>query len=110
MGQSKWSDLDAALAQAERAVPEDFTPYYRAASECLQRKLELPRAERYLRKYLSQEPEPRSPSLGMAHWKLGLVLEQEGRKSDAITELQAAVKLDAPGAKADLKRISSAKA
>jgi tetratricopeptide (TPR) repeat protein len=111
VGQSKWSELDPQLAQAEKVDPEDFTPYFRAASECLERKLELPRAETYLRKYLSQEPEPRSPSLGVAHWKLGLVLEQEGRKADAITELQSAVKLDAiPAAKADLKRVASGKA
>jgi tetratricopeptide (TPR) repeat protein len=105
--QSKWSELDATLGQAEQADAEDFAPYFRAATECLERKVELPRAERYLRKYLTQEAEPRSPSLGMAHWKLGLVLEQEGRKAEAIAELQAAVKLGGSAAvKADLRRVA----
>jgi tetratricopeptide (TPR) repeat protein len=108
--ESKWSELDAELEQAEKIDPEDFTPYFRAASECLERKLELPRAEKYLRKYLTQEAEPRSPSMATAHWKLGLVLEQEGRKGDAISELQAAVKMEPiAGAKADLKRVTAGK-
>ena len=104
--QDKWTDLDAALAQAEKADSDNLYPYYRAAHNCLGRKVELPRAERYLRKYLAQEPEPHSPSLAAAHWRLGLVLEQEGRKPEAIAELQQAVKLDANSpAKADWKRL-----
>ena len=104
--QDKWAELDGVLAQAEKSDPDNLNPYYRAANNCLVRKVELPRAERYLRKYLSQEPEAETATLATAHWKLGLVLEQEGRKPDAIAELQAAVKLDSnSGAKADLKRL-----
>ena len=104
--QDKWSDLDATLTQAGNADPDNLLPYFRAANNCLSRKVELPRAERYFRKYLLQEPEPRQPSLAVAHWRLGLVLEQQGRKSEAVAELQEAVKLDATSpAKADLKRL-----
>jgi tetratricopeptide (TPR) repeat protein len=104
--QDKWADLDAVLAQAEKSDGDNLFPYYRAANNCLGRKVELPRAERYLRKYLTQEPEPRTPSLAAAHWRLGLVLEQQGRKAEAIGELQQAMKLDANSpAKADLKRL-----
>jgi tetratricopeptide (TPR) repeat protein len=104
--QDKWTDLDVALAQAEKADPDNLLPDYRAANNCLARKVELPRAERYLRKYLTQEPEPRQPSLAAAHWRLGLVLEQQGRKPETIAELQQAVKLDANSpAKTDLKRL-----
>jgi len=104
--QDKWTELDAALAQSEKADPDNLFPYYRAANNCLTRKVELPRAERYVRKYLTQEPEPRQPSLAAAHWRLGLVLEQQGRTPEAIAELQQAVKLDANSpAKADLKRL-----
>ena len=102
----KWTDLEAVLVQAEKADPDDFNPYFRAANNCLDRKVELPRAERYFRKYLTLEPEPESPSLAAAHWRLGLVLEQQGRKLDAIAELQQAVKLDANSpARADWKRL-----
>jgi tetratricopeptide (TPR) repeat protein len=104
--QDKWTDLDAVLAQAEKADPDNLWPYFRAANNCLARKVELPRAERYLRKFLTQEPEPHTPSLATAHWRLGLVLEQQGRKPEAIAELQQAVKLDVNSpAKADLKRL-----
>jgi tetratricopeptide (TPR) repeat protein len=104
--EDKWTELDAALAQAEKADSDNLVPYYRAANNCLVRKVELPRAERYFRKYLSQEPEPETPGLANTHWRLALVLEQEGRKPDAIAELQTAIKMDANSpAKADLKRL-----
>lgn len=104
--QDRWADLDAVLAQAEKADPDNLVPYYRAANNSLVRKVELPRAERYFRKYLAQEPEAQMPSHAVAHWRLGLLLEQEGRKQDAIAELQTAAKMDTNSpAKADLKRL-----
>jgi len=102
----QWADLDAFLAQAEKTVPDCLLPYSRAANNCLGRKLELPRAERYFRKYLTQEPEPNMPNFANIHWRLGLVMEQMGRKADAIAEWQAAVKLDPNSqAKQELKRV-----
>jgi tetratricopeptide (TPR) repeat protein len=104
--QDKWTELDTTLAQAEKADPDNLIPYYRAANNCLSRKVELPRAERYFRKYLSQEPEPETSTHANTHWRLGLVLEQEGRKPEAIAEFQTAVKMDPNSpAKADLKRL-----
>jgi len=105
--QDQWAEVDATLAQAEKAVPDNFAPHYRAANNCLARKVELPRAERYFRKYLTIEPEPGSASHATAHWRLGLALEQQGRKAEAITEVQAAVQLDPKleDAKKDLKRL-----
>lgn len=68
---------------------------------------DLPRAERYLRKYLTQEAEAESPSHAAARWRLGLVLEQPGRKAEAISEIEAAVKAEPSiePAKKDLKRL-----
>jgi tetratricopeptide (TPR) repeat protein len=105
--QDQWSALDAALAASEQNVPDNLQPFFRSANVCLGKGIELLRAERYLRKYLSQEPEPNAQSHGRAHWRLGLVLEKEGRKSDAIAELQSAVKMEPglAGAKEDLKRL-----
>jgi hypothetical protein len=53
------------------------------------------------------DPEPGSPGLAIAHCRLGLVLEQIGRKADAIRELETSVKGDGANAqaKADLKRL-----
>jgi tetratricopeptide (TPR) repeat protein len=102
----RWTELDAALAEAEKAVPDNLTPYLRAGGECFSRGVELARAEGYIRKYLTQEPEPNSASHAQAHWRLGLVLEKQGRKAEAITELQTSVKMDPNSpAKQDLKRL-----
>jgi len=105
--QKQWSDLDAVLSEAEAAIPDDFNPYYVAANMLLSTKEDLPRAERYLRKYLSQEREAGTPSHPVAEWRLGLVLEQQGRKPEAVASIEAAVKADPnlDQAKKDLKRL-----
>ena len=103
--QGKWTDLDRALADAEKAIPDNLTPHYRAAVNCLSMSQELPRAEQYIRKYLGQEPEPNMPSAAEAHWRLGHVLEKLNRKPEAIAEYQTAVKMDPESpAKQDLKK------
>lgn len=78
--EQRWKDLDSVLADSEKNVPDNLRPYYRAAEALLAGNRDLPRAERYFRKYLSQEPEPDSPTLAEAQKQLGLVLEKEGRK------------------------------
>jgi len=104
--QEKWADLDSALAQAEKGVPDDLTPYFRAGVVCVARNDQASRAERYFRKYLTQEPEPFSAKPAFAHWRLGQALEKQGHKAEAIGEWQAAVKLDPEcPAKQDLKRV-----
>ncbi|HEV2175991.1 MAG TPA: tetratricopeptide repeat protein [Terriglobia bacterium] len=102
-----WSSLDSALAEAARNVSDDFSPYYQAGRVLLENGQNLPRAERYFRKYLTQEPEGGAPSLAQAHWRLGLTLGKEGRKADAVSELQTAVRLkpDLQEAKKDLDRL-----
>jgi hypothetical protein len=43
----------------------------------------------------------------VAHWWLGLILEKQGKEADALSELQAATKLDPrfDQAQKDLKRL-----
>ena len=62
----RWADLDAILGQSEKAVPDDFAPYYQAANILIQDGSDRPRATAYLRKYLSQEPEGRQPTRAQA--------------------------------------------
>jgi tetratricopeptide (TPR) repeat protein len=57
-----WDALDALLSSASTAVPDDLTPYYRAAERLLADNREPLRAERYLRMYLSQPPEGNRPT------------------------------------------------
>jgi tetratricopeptide (TPR) repeat protein len=103
---SDWTALDAILAQAAKEVPDDLAPQYYAAERLLDAKGDASRAERYLRAYLTQEPEGNEPSVGEAHWKLGRALEARGQVQPAIAEMEQAVRLD-PGSPAahDLKRL-----
>jgi len=69
----RWADLDAILGQSEKAVPDDFAPFYQAANILIQDGSDRPRAIAYLRKYLSQEPEGREPTRAQAQALLGVV-------------------------------------
>jgi tetratricopeptide (TPR) repeat protein len=103
----KWADLDALMAQVDRTTPEDLSPYYYAALRLRLDNKDFQRAERYLRKYLSQEPEGDTPSLPLAHWELGLTLEKLGRRAEAARELElvAAAKPHWEQVRKDLKRV-----
>jgi tetratricopeptide (TPR) repeat protein len=102
-----WTELEAVLAAAEKEVPDDLTPCYRAAVEIITRGRELPRAEGLLRTYLASEPEGNAPTPADAHWQLGLVLEKEERQPEAIREWHQSLRLDPNSpAKRELKRIS----
>jgi tetratricopeptide (TPR) repeat protein len=105
----RWTELDAILDEAEKKIPDNLSPYLRAATQLTNLGKDLPRAERYARKYLTQEPEPNSTSTAAAHWRLAQVLEKQGRKADAIAELQTATKLDPKleQAQKDLKRLKT---
>jgi tetratricopeptide (TPR) repeat protein len=107
--QERWTDLDAVLAEAEQQIPDNLSPYLRVAGTLQNTGKDLARAERYARKYLSQPPEPTASSHAVAHWRLGLVLEKEGRKADAVAELETATKLDPKfePAQKDLKRLKA---
>jgi len=105
--QARWQDLDTIIAQAEKAVPDNPAPYFFAARVLSGSGKDNARAERYLLKYLSAEPEINGPSFAQARWRLGLVYEKMGRKADAIREIETALRLnpDMDDAKKDLKRI-----
>lgn len=103
----RWADLDTVLSQAEKAVPDDLTPYYQAAEGLIEIGQDLPRAERYLNRYMAQEPEGREPEQGQARWLLASLYEKSGRTPDAIRELEAAIRIspDFEPAKKDLRRL-----
>jgi tetratricopeptide (TPR) repeat protein len=107
--QKRWDDAAKIVTRAEGAIPDDLTPYVIAARGMLRQGLELPRAEANLRKYITQtqEPEAGAPLAAGAHWSLALVYEKEGRKADARSELETALRLkpDFGPAQRDLKRL-----
>jgi tetratricopeptide (TPR) repeat protein len=105
--QQRWENLEALLAAAEKNIPDNLLPYYQAGLAILNEGTDFQRAERYFRKYLGHTPEPGAASLAHAHWRLGLVLEKENRKAEALKEIQTALALDSglDTAKKDLKRL-----
>jgi tetratricopeptide (TPR) repeat protein len=69
---SNWAALEEVLATASSAVPDDASPYYRAAERLLADGRDRARAERYLQVYLSQEPEGNQPATADARRKLAM--------------------------------------
>ncbi len=106
--QKRWADLETVLAQADAAAPEDLSPYHSAAEALIEIGQDFNRAEAYLQKYLTQQPEGRQPTQAEAHWLLADLYRREGRKSDAMRELHAALRLqpDFTRAKQELSQLS----
>lgn len=105
--QRRGVELSETLARAENAVPDDLTPYYAAASVLFETGQDFPHAEQYLQRYLGQPVEGREPTAAQACWLMAELYEHEGRKSDAVRELRAAIHFD-PGfeaARRDLNRL-----
>ncbi len=100
-------DLDALLAQAEKANPDDWTPYYAAGRTLIVVGKDFERAERYLRKYLAQEAEGNAPKHAYAHWRLGQMYQKSGKKDQAIVEFETCLRAEPSyePAKKDLKAL-----
>ena len=107
---SRWNELEWVLKLAGERVPDDRAPDYLAAVAILAAndvaKMQL--AEQLLRGYLAQRPEGQAPSHASAHWRLGQVLERQGRRAEALRELQTAVQQDGSleEAKKEIKQLS----
>ncbi len=69
---------------------------------------QLDRGETCLKNYLTYKPTDKEPSLGGAHWRLGMIMEKRGNKAEAKKNYETAVKLDPTlkEAKEALKRVS----
>src|SRR5262249_12011402 len=99
--------VDAALEKAETSIPDNLLPYFTAGVALFMEQKDLPRAERYFRKYLSQDAEGWAPSHAVARWRLAQVLEKLGRKPEAVAQLEIAVRAepDFDKAKDELERL-----
>ncbi|MDQ6699910.1 MAG: tetratricopeptide repeat protein [Acidobacteriota bacterium] len=104
-----WTELDTLVAEAAERNPQDLASYYVAATALLQMGHLYEVAGGYLRKYLAQPPDANEPSLGYAHWKLAAILDKQGRRLEAVAEVERALDEEPSleGAKKDLKRLRS---
>jgi tetratricopeptide (TPR) repeat protein len=105
--QDRFSEMETTIGQAEKIVPDDLAPSYAAGDALLRSGKELARAEAAFRKYLTLEPEPEAPAVWSARWRLGLVLEKLTRPREAVSELEAALRLKPENdeIRKDLKRL-----
>ena len=105
--QGRYDELESVLQKSEAAEPTHLAPYYNAAVQLVTNDKDPQRAERYLRHYLTREPEIGRFSHAAARWRLGQALEKQGKKAEATAEIAAAVKADPKleDAKKDLKRL-----
>lgn len=103
----RWSELEATLARSESALEGRRDAWYQAGRQMVTDKSDPVRAEKCFRYYLEREPEIGAPGAAPTRWRIGLALEQQGRKAEALAEVQAATRLDPDfePAKADLKRL-----
>jgi tetratricopeptide (TPR) repeat protein len=86
-------DMETALTQAvASAKPGDFTEYD-AAALLLHTGRNYAGAAQMLRHYVSQEDPAEDGPAFRAHYLLGIVLEKQGRKSEASLEFQTALKM-----------------
>lgn len=81
--EGRYDELDALLAEAEKSNADDLSPYYFAAETLVEEKQEPQRAERYLRRYITQMPEGRAPGLPEARTLLAQAAQKPGRPSQA---------------------------
>ena len=68
------NELATLLTAADRQVPDDLSPRYRAAEVLFSSGRDLDGAQRYFRRYLDAEPEGNAPTWPDARGKLELVL------------------------------------
>ncbi len=106
--QGKWAELEATLAQARKAVPDNLWPYYSAGRNLIVENKSLDHAEGLLRAYLAQEPEGTAPDLAATHWRLAQLYEKQGRRAEAVKALETALGLRPrfPQARKDLERLA----
>lgn len=106
--QGNKTEVDAALADAARRMPGEGSPLFFAGRGWMEAaQPDHARAEALFRAYLKTQPDVGRPPLAMAHWRLALALEKQGRKEDARAALEAAARLQ-PKNEAiqnDLKRL-----
>lgn len=105
--EQKWKELEATLVGGEKNVPDDRAPSFYAGRTLADSGVDNSRGERYLRHYLEQQPELGGPKTSRAHWRLGQILEKQGRKNDALAEYRAATGMEPSfePAQKDLKRL-----
>ena len=90
----RWPDAWAAVDDFEKALPRSVAARFAPGRVAAESGEQLSRGERGLREYVAHEPARGDPPLSRAHWRLGMILEREGKADEARKEYEAAVALE----------------
>jgi tetratricopeptide (TPR) repeat protein len=84
------------LEASVRLVPGYMPAWYQIGRVSAMGKMNLQRGEESLKRYLTHAPGENEPSAARAHYWMGMILEQSGRKDEAKRAFSAALKMQ-PG-------------
>jgi len=90
----RWKDAYALARQWTVDAPRKAAPWYQIGRIAAESGQYLPEGEAALRSYLRLGREAGDPEPKHARYRLGQILAKAGRKDEARTELQAALKID----------------
>lgn len=100
-------DAFAVCAKAQEAAPDSTRAHYQFGKVALLSGRELENGLSHLDQFLAKPADKDGPTWADAHWRKGNILAALGRKAEARTEFETALKLNPahPGATKDLKSL-----
>jgi len=105
--QRKYDEAFAWFQQTVAKDPGALAAWYQIGRTAVLSNSRHAEGEAALKRYLAGKPETNDPPHAAAHWRLGMLYEQQQRPTDARAQYQAALKLDPDHAeaKAALKKL-----
>jgi tetratricopeptide (TPR) repeat protein len=106
--EKNYTDAFAEFETALKLDPGYMAAFYHLGRTAAQANANMARGEEGLKKYLAYTPKENEPPHSTAHYYLGLIYENEGKKAEARQSYQAALKLNPTLKRASeaLKRVS----
>ncbi len=92
--EKRWAEASESWERALARDANDPVALYQLGRTAALSGERLERGEAALRAYLRAPARPGQPSHGVAHWRLGIVLEKRGRRDEARREYEAASRLE----------------
>ena len=92
--EKNYADAIGEFETALKAEPTYMAAYYHLGRTAALGNTNLARGEQSLRKYLGYTPKENEPTLANAHYYLGAIYENQGKKAEAKRSFEAALKLN----------------
>jgi tetratricopeptide (TPR) repeat protein len=92
--QKRFHEATEVYEKLFQQYPNEMNALYQLGRTYVIAKDSLDKAERCFKQYLQAKPKGNVPPLAAAHWRLGMVYDLQGKKDQALAELEEAVRLD----------------